>query len=58
MKQLVVLSGKGGTGKTTISASLAHLGSVDNTVVLVDADVDAPNLELLLQPQVIQKTPF
>jgi MinD superfamily P-loop ATPase len=58
MKQLVVLSGKGGTGKTTIAASLAHLASLDGSPILVDADVDAPNLELLLQPQVTQEMPF
>ncbi len=50
MKQLVVLSGKGGTGKTTVSASLAHLAAAEDKIVMVDADVDAPNLELLLQP--------
>jgi len=58
MKQLVVLSGKGGTGKTTVAASLAHLASAEGSPILVDADVDAPNLELLLQPQVMQETPF
>lgn len=50
MKQLVVLSGKGGTGKTTITAALAHLASQEMTVVLVDADVDAANLDLVLAP--------
>ncbi|NLV73975.1 MAG: P-loop NTPase [Chloroflexi bacterium] len=58
MKQVVVLSGKGGTGKTTVVAGLAHLASRDGSLILVDADVDAPNLELLLQPQVIAETPF
>lgn len=58
MKQLVVLSGKGGTGKTTVTAALAHLISREQRLVLVDADVDAPNLELLLQPMVLQETPF
>ena len=51
MRQLVVLSGKGGTGKTTIAAALAHLAARDGLPVLVDADVDAPNLALLVQPQ-------
>jgi MinD superfamily P-loop ATPase len=50
MKQLVILSGKGGTGKTTIAAALAHLASQDMSVVLADADVDASNLELVLAP--------
>ncbi|MGD2294581.1 MAG: ATP-binding protein [Candidatus Aminicenantes bacterium] len=49
MKQLTVISGKGGTGKTVFSASFAALAS--NTV-LVDCDVDAANLFLLLHPQV------
>ena len=47
-RQLVVLSGKGGTGKTTVTAALAHLASKDLTISLADADVDAANLELVL----------
>ncbi len=50
MKQLVILSGKGGTGKTTVAAALAHLASRELPVVLADADVDAANLELVLDP--------
>jgi MinD superfamily P-loop ATPase len=50
MKQLVILSGKGGTGKTTIAAALAELASRDMPVVLADADVDAANLDMLLAP--------
>ena len=50
MKQLVILSGKGGTGKTTIAAALAHMASQEMPVVLADADVDAANLELVLDP--------
>ncbi len=50
MKQLVILSGKGGTGKTTVAAALAHLASQELPVVLADADVDASNLELVLDP--------
>ena len=52
MPQLVILSGKGGTGKTCLSAAFAHLSSVDHPeqkIVLVDADVDAANLELILE---------
>ena len=55
MKQLVILSGKGGTGKTSVTAAFAHLasqGRFANQVLLADADVDAANLELVLQPQV------
>jgi MinD superfamily P-loop ATPase len=50
MKQLVILSGKGGTGKTTVAAALAHLASRELSIVLADADVDAANLELVLDP--------
>jgi len=50
VKQLVILSGKGGTGKTTIAAALAHLASQELPIVLADADVDAANLELVLDP--------
>jgi MinD superfamily P-loop ATPase len=50
MRQLVILSGKGGTGKTTVAAALAHLASQELPVVLADADVDAANLELVLAP--------
>ena len=51
MKQIVILSGKGGTGKTTVAASLADLASQEMSIVLVDADVDAANLELVLNPE-------
>lgn len=54
MKQLVILSGKGGTGKTSVAAAFAHLaaeGEPSVRAVLADADVDAANLELVLAPQ-------
>jgi MinD superfamily P-loop ATPase len=50
IKQLAIVSGKGGTGKTTIAAAFASL--VKNKV-LVDCDVDAADLHLLLQPKVL-----
>jgi MinD superfamily P-loop ATPase len=50
VKQLVILSGKGGTGKTTVTAALAQLASRDLSIVMADADVDAANLELVLDP--------
>jgi MinD superfamily P-loop ATPase len=50
LKQFVILSGKGGTGKTTVAAALAHLASQELPVVMADADVDAANLELVLDP--------
>ena len=48
-KELVVMSGKGGTGKTTVVASLAALA---REPVLADCDVDAPDLHLVLHPDV------
>jgi MinD superfamily P-loop ATPase len=58
MKQLVILSGKGGTGKTTVAAALAHLASEEMPVVLADADVDAANLELVLDPTKLEEHDF
>lgn len=55
MKQLVVLSGKGGTGKTVLSACFAVLAS---NKVLADCDVDAANLYLLLHPEIQETHPF
>jgi MinD superfamily P-loop ATPase len=48
MKEIVVLSGKGGTGKTSVAAALAVLAL--NDTVIADCDVDAANLHLLLTP--------
>ncbi|MFW6111221.1 MAG: P-loop NTPase [Thermoproteota archaeon] len=55
MKQMTILSGKGGTGKTTITASFATLA--ENSVV-ADCDVDAPDLHMLLHPEVIETQEF
>ncbi|MGQ9631283.1 MAG: nucleotide-binding protein [bacterium] len=49
MKQITVISGKGGTGKTTIAAALAVL---EGDKVIADCDVDAPNLHLILNPEI------
>ncbi|WP_297071473.1 ATP-binding protein [Thermococcus sp.] len=46
--QLVIASGKGGVGKSTVTASLLYLLRNDYRLVAVDADADAPNLDLLL----------
>ena len=54
MKQLVVISGKGGTGKTTITSVFATLAEC----VIADCDVDAPNLHILLKPEVKEVLPF
>jgi MinD superfamily P-loop ATPase len=48
MKEIVVISGKGGTGKTSLAASFAVLGGKD--VVVADCDVDAADMHLLLEP--------
>lgn len=58
MKQLVILSGKGGTGKTTVAAALADLAAEEASIVLVDADVDAANLELVLSPEPQERNDF
>jgi len=55
MPELIILSGKGGTGKTSITAALA---SIFNSLVLADCDVDAADLHLLLQPQIIEQIEF
>lgn len=55
MKELVVISGKGGTGKTSIVASLATL--LKNKV-LADCDVDAADLHLVLKPDIQEKREF
>ena len=58
MKQIVILSGKGGTGKTSLTAALAHKAADLNRLVLADADVDAANLEILLKPAKLEEFPF
>ena len=55
MKEVVVLSGKGGTGKTSIVASLASLAK---SKVMVDCDVDAADLHLLLRSVTQQRREF
>ena len=48
MKEIVVISGKGGTGKTSVMASFSYLGKAD--LVIADCDVDAADLHMLLDP--------
>ena len=55
MKEVIILSGKGGTGKTSLIGSFAHLA--DNKI-LVDCDVDASDLHLLLSPRPVEKHDF
>lgn len=55
MYELVVISGKGGTGKTSITAAIASLA---NQPAICDADVDAADLHLLLAPRVRRQEDF
>ncbi len=55
MKELVIVSGKGGTGKTSLTAAFATLA---DHCLLCDADVDAADLHLLLQPDILRRTDF
>ena len=55
MKELVVLSGKGGTGKTSIVASFAALYE---DKVVADCDVDAADLHLVMSPRMTNWKPF
>jgi MinD superfamily P-loop ATPase len=55
MREVVVLSGKGGTGKTSIVASFAVLAQ---SKVLADCDVDAADLHLLLSPTIREEKEF
>ena len=48
MKEIVIISGKGGTGKTSITASFAYLGG--KSVIVADCDVDAADMHLLMKP--------
>lgn len=55
MREILVISGKGGTGKTSLTAAFASLAGEQ---VICDLDVDAPDLHLLLRPQVRRREEF
>ncbi|MFH1739233.1 MAG: 4Fe-4S binding protein, partial [bacterium] len=55
VKELVVISGKGGTGKTSIVASFAALAE---RAVMADCDVDAADLHLILEPTILRREKF
>ena len=55
MKELVIISGKGGTGKTSITSSFAALAT---NAVFADCDVDAADMHLILSPEVEKTTDF
>jgi MinD superfamily P-loop ATPase len=56
MKEVVVISGKGGTGKTSITAAFAVLAV--NDIVVADCDVDAADMHLLLEPDFANANDF
>ena len=55
MREITIISGKGGTGKTTLVGSFAALAE---NKVIADCDVDAPDLHLLLHPEIIKREEF
>jgi MinD superfamily P-loop ATPase len=55
MKELIIISGKGGTGKTSIMAAFASLAE---NKILCDADVDAADLHLIMAPEVRERRDF
>ena len=55
MKEIVIVSGKGGTGKTTLCAAFAALA---HDAVIADCDVDAADLHLILKPSLLQEADF
>ncbi len=55
MKEITILSGKGGAGKTTVAAALA---SVAKNVVFCDSDVDAADLHLIFKPKILETHKF
>lgn len=55
MKQITVISGKGGTGKTTLAAAFASLAE---NAVIADCDVDAADMHLILKPRVLIKEDY
>jgi len=59
-KEIVIISGKGGTGKTSLVASFCAIEYLiyNNTLSISDCDVDAADLHLLLKPKIIEKGLF
>lgn len=58
MVEIVVLSGKGGSGKTSVTAALARAWSKTEKILLCDYDVDAPDLHIILNPDVKETHEF
>lgn len=58
-REIVVVSGKGGTGKSSVTAAFSQLAAAaEQSAVLCDLDVDAADLHVLLRPEVLQTLPF
>ncbi len=58
MKEIIFISGKGGTGKTSLTAAIASLASKKYRTVFADCDVDASDLHLVLNPEILQSHDF
>jgi len=56
LQEIVVISGKGGTGKTSVSSALAVIGGRE--LILADCDVDAPDLHLVMSPKAKEREDF
>jgi MinD superfamily P-loop ATPase len=56
VRQIAIISGKGGTGKTSVIASLAALAK--GRAAIADCDVDAPDLHIILRPEIMEKREF
>ena len=57
--KIAIASGKGGTGKTTVATSLAHVAGCDGRpVAYLDCDVEEPNGHLFLKPEVLRDEPI
>ena len=56
MKEIVVISGKGGTGKTSVTASFAYLAGSE--IILADCDVDAADMHLIMKPDFAKSEDF
>ncbi len=57
--KIAIASGKGGTGKTTVATSLAHVAALNGcTVAYLDCDVEEPNGHLFLKPRIVREVPI
>jgi len=57
-KEIVFISGKGGTGKTSLTAAIASLATMHHRAVFADCDVDAADLHLVLDPEIRERHDF